>query len=252
MIYDATDIAERYDSARHLPDATKRLWLEAITADIPIASIQTIVDIGCGTGRFSEALSDAFDSEVIGIDSSGTMLERAKRNTSSGRVYFCRGKADRLPLLDWSACFVYLSMVYHHLGNPSAAAREFARILRQGGFLCIRNSTSDLMDRVPYLKYFPTAVEINRRRLPSNREIKENLRLNGFTLLRHQIIEQEFANSFGDYVDKISQRGLSDLASIPDRDFVAGIERMKNSLANDGENGPVVEPIDLFSFTKAS
>jgi ubiquinone/menaquinone biosynthesis C-methylase UbiE len=250
MKYDETDIAERYDSARRMSEGTLRLWLDAIARHVPPSGIRAIVDVGCGTGRFSAALADAFDADVIGVDPSQTMLARARNRISHPRVDFRDGDAEHLPVRDASACLVYLSMVYHHLGNPGGAGREFARVLRASGFLCIRNSTLDLLDRFLYLKYFPPAVEFNRQRLPSQGDVIETMRASGFCLLRHDVVEQQFADSFGDYYDKISQRGLSDLAALPDAAFEAGIQKMSHALTSSRDSGPVVEPIDLFIFAK--
>jgi ubiquinone/menaquinone biosynthesis C-methylase UbiE len=208
------------------------------------------VDVGCGTGRFSAALADAFDADVIGVDPSLTMLAKARGSVSHPRIAFRDGDAEHLPVDDTWACLVYLSMVYHHIGNPGGAAREFVRVLRASGFLCIRNATLDLLDRFSYLKYFPPAVEFNRRRLPSQRDVIETMQANGFSLLRHDVIEQPFAESFGAYYDKIRQRGLSDLAALPDEDFEAGLQKMRQALASNTESGPVIEPIDLFIFAK--
>lgn len=108
----------------------------------------------------------------------------------------------------------------------------------------------DLLDRVPYLKYFPPAVEFNRRRIPSQRDVIDTMRASGFFLLRHDVVEQPYADTFGDYYDKISQRGLSDLAALPDADFEAGIRKMKQALTSGKESAPVIEPIDLFVFVK--
>jgi ubiquinone/menaquinone biosynthesis C-methylase UbiE len=252
MKYDDTDIAQGYDSARHLPAGTLRLWLDAMARHVQPGDIRTIVDVGCGTGRFSAALADAFNADVIGVDPSLTMLAKARSRVSHPRIDFREGDAGHLPVADASACLIYLSMVYHHLGNPGGAAREFTRALRAPGFLCIRNATRDLLDRFSYLKYFPPAVEFNRRRLPSQRDVIETMRAHGFALLRHDVIEQPFADSFGDYYAKIRQRGLSDLAVLPDEEFEAGLQQMRQALASSQESGPVLEPIDLFVCAKTA
>jgi len=43
-----------------------------------ISSSKRILDLGCGTGRFSAALRARFEAEVIGIDPSKKMLEQAR------------------------------------------------------------------------------------------------------------------------------------------------------------------------------
>jgi SAM-dependent methyltransferase len=118
MTYDETDIAQRYDSARHMPEGTLYLWLDAMARHVQPGDIRTIVDVGCGTGRLSAALADAFDADVIGVEPSLTMLAKARGGVSHPRINFRAGEAEHLPVDDASACLVYLSMVYHHLGQP--------------------------------------------------------------------------------------------------------------------------------------
>ena len=62
-----------------------------------------------------------------------------------------------------------------------------------------------------------------------------------------------FANlSFKEeYCDKISRRGLSDLAMLPDAEFEAGCRKLRQWASENRASGPVVEPLDLFVFKKA-
>jgi ubiquinone/menaquinone biosynthesis C-methylase UbiE len=249
--YDETNLAQHYDAARRLPEATVQVWLDAITSTVPEKDVRAILDVGCGTGRFSAALADAFGADVIGIDPSRTMLAAARDRVKHPSVRFLEGDAEHLPVADGSACLLFLSMVYHHIPNLTEAVREFRRALRAGGFVCIRNSTRNHLDRFPYLKYFPSALECNRKRIPAQHEVIDALRGQGFSLLKHAVIEQEFAASSEDYYDKISRRGLSDLAMLPDAEFEAGIQGMKQWASNNRESGPVVEPVDFFVFKKA-
>jgi ubiquinone/menaquinone biosynthesis C-methylase UbiE len=41
-----------------------------------------------------------------------------------------------------------MSMVYHHFTDPTAVARECHRVLRQGGYACIRNGTQESIVRI--------------------------------------------------------------------------------------------------------
>jgi ubiquinone/menaquinone biosynthesis C-methylase UbiE len=203
--------------------ATMQVWLDAITSAVPAKDIRAVLDVGCGTGRFAPALADAFRSGVIGLDPSDTMLAAARNRVDDPRVCILKGDAEHLPVTDGSACLVFLSMVYHHIADRAAAAREFRRALRVRGFLCVRNATRDHIDRCPYLQYFPSAIGINRRRLPAGRELVDTLESHGFSLRNHAVIEQEFAASPQGYYHKISRRGLSDLAVLSDAEFEAGI-----------------------------
>lgn len=251
MKYDAT-IANRYDSARHLPEPTMRLWLDAIRRHVPATEVGTILDVGCGTGRFSAALAETFDAHVIGVDASPDMLAKARNNTSDPRVQYRQGSAESLPTTDNSTDLIFMSMVYHHLADPPLAGREFARVLRPGGFVGIRNSTKDLLAQVPYLKYFPSAMDANHHRLPSQQELVDTICGSGLALLAHEVIAQQFADSLSEYCRKISERGLSDLIRLSNAEFNAGLQRMRDAIERNEVSQPVLEPIDLFVFKKHS
>jgi ubiquinone/menaquinone biosynthesis C-methylase UbiE len=249
MNYDETDVADRYDEARKLLPETMNLWMESIATLVGTdQAIRRILDVGCGTGRFSGPLATKFSAKVIGIDPSRSMLARAESNVERSDVRFCLGDTRQIPVEDGSIDLIFVSMVYHHIEDPHQAAREFRRVLRDEGMLCVRNSTVEWLDKIPYLKHFPMAVEFNRRRLPSQDEIVYAMQAQKLVLHRHELVEQEFACSPIDYVAKISKRGLSDLMALGDEEFNEGLARMKEAAAV--ETGPVMEPIDLFVFRK--
>src|SRR5215472_16331702 len=52
--YDKTEIAATYDQARMLYPETVRLWQDLLSVHIDRAAISQVIDLGCGTGRFSE------------------------------------------------------------------------------------------------------------------------------------------------------------------------------------------------------
>ncbi len=250
VYYDDTGVACRYDEARQLSQATMDLWLGAMAAHVATEDVRVVLDVGCGTGRFSGGLADRFDAQVIGVDPSQSMLAQAKRKLPHGKVSFCIGDAERIPAEEGSTCMIFLSMVYHHIQDTGRAAREFRRVLRDNGLLCIRNSTVDLLHRVPYLKHFPSARKFNQRRLPSQRDVIATMQSERLMLLRHEVIEQEFARSPDEYIAKIRRRGLSDLVALGEAEFQKGVRSMKEAAAN--ESGPVIEPVDLFVFRKVA
>ena len=98
-----------------------RLWLDAIARYAPAEEIRTIVDVGCGTGRFSAPLADEFDAQVIGVDPSPAMLAKARSKSAHPRVQYREGSAESLPVADGAACLIYMSMAYHHLPDAALA-----------------------------------------------------------------------------------------------------------------------------------
>ena len=53
-----TTIPDRYHKVRQLSSETNRLWQEALLRHVPAGEIESIVDLGSGTGRFSGLLAE--------------------------------------------------------------------------------------------------------------------------------------------------------------------------------------------------
>jgi SAM-dependent methyltransferase len=68
---------------------------------VPNGAISGILDLGCGTGRYSEALAGHFDAQVIAIHRSAKMLAEARKK-SAPRVEYARASGESLPLRDSS------------------------------------------------------------------------------------------------------------------------------------------------------
>jgi ubiquinone/menaquinone biosynthesis C-methylase UbiE len=246
--YDQTDMHLRYEKSRTLPEDTMKVWLETLASFIPLSSVKTIIDLGCGTGRFTKGLSNQFSAKVYGIDSSWKMLSNANQSVISPLIKYIQGSAENIPLMDGTVDLIFLSMVYHHIKNKSVAINEFARVLSKNGFLSIRTSTIDSLDSYPYLDFFPDARQINMEKIPSRKNITEFLQSNGFALNGHSIIHQITADSLQKYFEKISLRGLSDLSAISDDKFQDGLTRFKKYCYEHETGEPVYEDIDLFVF----
>jgi SAM-dependent methyltransferase len=107
MDYDKTEIATTYDKARALAPETLRLWQDLLSVHVDRADMSLVIDLGCGTGRFSELLAAHFGVRVIGIDPSLKMLDQACRKPAIGNVAYCQGLAEALPFRDGCADLVF-------------------------------------------------------------------------------------------------------------------------------------------------
>lgn len=92
------------------------------------------VDLGCGTGRALPHLRERVgpDGRVLGVDVTVEMVAVA-----SGRGPVVVGDAARVPVPSSSCAGVFAAGLLHHLGDPVAGLREWARIARTGGRLAL-------------------------------------------------------------------------------------------------------------------
>jgi len=249
--YSEIETANRYDSARNLPAQTKTLWLDALKSSIPKQEIRKILDLGCGTGRFTAALGKAFECSVVGVEPSSAMLNVAM-SQNEPNVEWKQGQAENIPLENQAVDLVFMSQVFHHFTEPQSALQEINRVLTLGGYLAIRNGTREYNKELKWLEFFPEALEIENKRTPSQQELRESVCGGSFELISQRTIYQLFAASYGEYFDKVSRRGLSALIVISDEAFQSGLQRFQNWVSRQPRSLPVYEPVDLFVFQKKS
>lgn len=109
-------------------ERTIRRWLSNLSAPV--------LDVGCGTGRYSTTIAES-GSEVIALDASSKMLGRAvekaaKRNVSQ-MIDFVLADAEHLPFRDGSFGGLICTLTLNHFQDCESAAREFGGVLKKDG-----------------------------------------------------------------------------------------------------------------------
>jgi ArsR family transcriptional regulator len=99
-----------------------------------------VADLGCGTGFLASWLAER-GASVVAVDHSQRMLRQAKQRCKRARVTFRQGELEALPLPDGGIDAAFSNLVWHHVADLEAAAREVLRVLRPGGCVVI----SDLL-----------------------------------------------------------------------------------------------------------
>lgn len=244
MDYDNTNMPAAYDAGRGYSPKVLSFWLDVVSRLVPKDAVSEIVDIGCGTGRYSAALAAHFDAHVVAVDPSEKMLAEARKKVSE-RVHYERASAESLPLPDASVDMVFMSMVFHHFDAPSQAVRECHRVLRRGGSVCLRAATIDRIGTYPYVPFFPRSGSILNDVLQS-RAIIETIFVNaGFHLACHQLVRSEVASNWDAYAEKLAFRADSILAQLADQEFEAGLAALREHAATAPQE-PVIELVDFF------
>ena len=112
-----------------------RFHLAALAAFVGAEA--TVGDLGCGTGQLSVALAP-FVARVIGIDSSGAMLQAARKRLHDYRnVELRRGELEALPIDDGRLDAATVMLVLHHVPEPVRALADVHRVLKAGGRLVL-------------------------------------------------------------------------------------------------------------------
>src|SRR5262249_16441389 len=89
------------------------------------------IDIGCGTGAFTEALIErSAPASVIGVDPSESQLAYARIRPGTKRAEFRDADAQALPFPDNSFDAAAMALVIAFLPDPVKAAAEMARVVR--------------------------------------------------------------------------------------------------------------------------
>lgn len=249
--YDNTDIPAGYDRARdHGPEVID-LWMHVVATHLEGHSITRILDLGCGTGRFTEALAARFSAEVIGLDPSHKMLEVARKKQHDERVQYQHGRAEAIPRPSASVDLVFMSMSLHHFKDMIVAARECRRVLRNNGLVVIRTATREQINSYPYVPFIASSRPILEQVLPSHAELHDTFAATGLHVTASQVITQTIAPDWAIYAEKLAAGGDSVLAKLSRQDFDDGLAAVRRHAASTDGRRPVVEPIDLFILSTA-
>jgi ubiquinone/menaquinone biosynthesis C-methylase UbiE len=236
---------EAYDRGRKPPEGVLEMWIDRIASALGRREVNAIVDLGCGTGRFTGALADAFSATVVGVDPSEKMLAQAKAKPMPDGVRFARGSGESIPCGDQTADLIFASMSFHHFAAPDQVARECRRVLRNGGVVCIRNSTRE--NGSPYELYFPN-YRAALATLPKSDEIITAFPGCGFGLRHRATVPHTMAKTLHDLAEKAAYRADTTLLRLSDADFEHGLVNMRAAAKR--QNAPVMIPIELFAFLK--
>ncbi len=137
------------------------------------------LDIGCGTGNYTNAISKKGYS-FIGIDPSELMLEKAKllNNTIDWRI----GSAENTGLSDNTVDGIIGSLTIHHWTDLNKAFIELKRVLKPRGRIVIFTSTPKQMEGYWLNRYFPKMLQDSMAQMPSLNAVSEAISNSGLTV----------------------------------------------------------------------
>jgi ubiquinone/menaquinone biosynthesis C-methylase UbiE len=102
-----------------------------------------MLDLACGTGVFTRPLAYHGGGDVIGLDMSMPMLNRAQhliQKEGIRNIQLIRATALRMPFIDGAFPYVNCCGALHLFDKPDSVLREIGRILSAGGHLCVQTT----------------------------------------------------------------------------------------------------------------
>jgi ubiquinone/menaquinone biosynthesis C-methylase UbiE len=237
-------MAARYDAGRALPLDQIDGWRIVLSLYVE-PSPRPLLDLGSGTGIFSEALARWFEVTVVGVEPSAGMRREAATKRQLPNVLYLGGRAESIPLRDRSCSYAWLSTVLHHIEDLPRCVVELRRVLGMGGGVLIRNSFGDRLDQVHWLDFFPAAKRLAATRWPSVQQTTDAFATEGFELEALETVPEVVAPDLRAYHQRLSNRTNSTLTLIDEDEFAAGLAELGRAASEQTEPEPVVEGRDL-------
>jgi demethylmenaquinone methyltransferase/2-methoxy-6-polyprenyl-1,4-benzoquinol methylase len=118
----------------------------ALIADLGLPAGSRGLDVGCGVGLYTLWLAEAIGprGRVVGIEPSTERVDEARALVGdllpASRLEFREGDATKLDAADSAVDWVWCGDVLHHVQETGRALAEFARVVRPGGHIVVKES----------------------------------------------------------------------------------------------------------------
>jgi SAM-dependent methyltransferase len=221
-------ISRIYDTSRVANTET----LEKLIRLLHVGSDSVILDMGCGTGNYTDALRRVAKS-VIGIDLSIGMLEQARAKFTD-LLLIC-GDVTSMPFKPESFDAAFAVQVLHHVKEKELFLTEAYRVLRKGAGIAIHACSHRQMRAFWFYNYFPKGLQVDLARMPDSKEIVSLLTRVGFSDIRietcyHDVVVANEAPER--YVERNYRDSISTFAFLSEEDVELGCEKIRKDIAS--------------------
>ena len=240
-------IGTHYNSTRQA-DAylTQRLY-----ALLQPAPGKTYLDIGCGTGNYTIALSK-MGVNFTGIEPAENMLSIARCN--SQQVNWVFGSAEDIPANNDTFDGAIATLTIHHWADMEKAMHELYRVCKNQTKIVFFTATPVQMEGYWLNYYFPKMLALSAEQMPSYEKVKQSLEKAGFeiTEIEKYDIQDDLQDLFlysgknkpEIYLDAAVRNGISSFAALAHAEEVmAGLARLTRDIEN-GEFNAVKRAYD--------
>ena len=185
------------------------------------------LDIGCGTGNYTNALQEK-GAQFIGIDPSIEMLQIAQSKNQN--MQWTIGSAEKTDLPEQSVDGIIASLTIHHWTNLTRAFSELAYILKPIGKIVIFTSTPKQMKGYWLNHYFPKMLEDSMVQMPTLKVVENAMAHAGVKIIKTETynikpdLEDQFLycgkQNLELYFDESIRHGISAFSAVANKDEV--------------------------------
>jgi len=230
MKIDYSNISKTYDTHRSFANSEV---LQLIRFG-KIEKGMKILDLGCGTGNLSAQLSDCILVDIIGMDKSLPMLEKASKKAL--QVLCADADLCPLPFKNDSFDVVIMAYVIHHIKNRMDLIKECFRILNDGPLILLTSSHDQIERLHPVInEFFPSLIEMDKERFPDITQLDSFLQRVGFKDIKHEELEITKIPIDMDYLNKVKNKFVSTFYLLSENEFRDGIEKLEVFIKNHTE-----------------
>lgn len=212
-------------------------------------NIQSILEAGCGTGRWLKSLS-GFNKDLFGIDYSMNMLKLA--NKSYEKVNLVNADATNFPFREKSFDMIFCINAIHHFPDKEKFFNNAQNALRKTGILCIYGVDPFIDSNWYVYDYFDNVYEKDLIRFPSLETLRNLCNKFNFIIEQQIVVETIFIERFGNEVfsDPFLKKHMnSQLANLSEDEYQRGINKIKEQINSNPETKFVTDI--KFYLTKA-
>jgi SAM-dependent methyltransferase len=184
-----------------------------------------VLEVGCGTGRFLEALAGR--AKAWGVDPAPEMLEVARTRVHSAGLKL--GSAEALPFKDAWFERAAMWLVVHLVERPRAFV-ELHRVLAPEGRLAMATFDPSYFSGFWLNDYFPSMEEADLVRFPSASDLESELPEAGFETPRFVRISQRGRLAREDALNRIRGKHIGTFDLIDDEEYATGLARAEREL----------------------
>ena len=121
-----------------------KIRLKINNFDLKSLKGKSLLDYGCGAGRYTQAFAKLGCKNILGVDFSHNNIQTAKKkNKFKSLVSYKIANVNKNRLKSNSFDYIFCNGVLHHTGNILKGLKEIRRILKPGGKCIIYLSSTD-------------------------------------------------------------------------------------------------------------